>query len=313
MRTLCVRLLSMAVLLTAPALLAFAAPVMSPEALLTRVPIEFEVNQGQHDASVRYLARARGYQMFLTDAGAVISLSQPSVQYAESSVIQMRFMGANQMPELVGKEPSEHKANYLRGDDILVSHSNIPNYARVLYRKVYPGIDVAFYGKNGSVEYDFLLQPGANPKRIEIAFDGARRLELDERGDLLIHTVAGVLTQHKPIVYQEWNGQRQLVAATYKVLPGHKVRLQLARYDRSRPLTIDPVLSYSTYIGGSGFETLNAIAVDALGSAYVTGTTDSADWPLLGAYQPEILGTRDVMVAKLNPQGTGLLYSTYIG
>lgn len=314
MHTLCVRLLSTAALLAAQASLAFTPPTTPAQASLAQVPVEFEANQGQHDSAIRYLARAQGYRMFLMDAGAVISLSRPeSEKHAGPSVVQMRFARANQEPELVGQQPSEHKTSYLRGDDMSVSHADISNYARVLYRNIYPGIDVAFYGKNGAVEYDLLLQPGANPKRVEIAFDGARRLDLDERGDLLIHTASGVLTQHRPVVYQERNGVRQMVEAAYKVMPGHKVQLQLARYDRKRQLTIDPVLSYSTYIGGSGFETLNAIAVDASGSAYVTGTTDSADWPLVGAYQSKILGTKDVVVAKLNPQGTGLLYSTYIG
>jgi len=183
----------------------------------------------------------------------------------------------------------------------------------VIYRDVYPGVDVVFYGKNGQIEYDFILKPDADPAKIQFAFAGAQKIEVDPAGDLLIHTAAGTLKQHQPQVYQEHDGQREAVAASYRVLLGNHVGFQLASYDRARLLTIDPVLSYSTYLGGSGIDTANAIAVDAAGNAYITGTTNSSKFSTSGAFQSTLSGTSDVFVAKLNPQGTGLVYSTYIG
>jgi len=278
------------------------------------LPVEFEVNQGQHDPSVRYLARARGYQMFLTGDGAVLAFrGHKTGTGADGSAVQLRFSGAHQALELVPQELSEHKTNYLVGDEVPDFRTDIPNYARVLYRQVYPGIDVAFYGKNGVVEYDLLLQPGADPGRIELEFAGAEKLELDASGDLLIHTAAGVLTQHRPAVFQEQDGKREFVGADYRIVDDRKVRLQLASYDPARPLTVDPVLSYSTYIGGSGSDSIYAVAVDASGSAYVTGESDSTNFPVVGAYKATISGSTDVVVSKLNAQGTGLVYSTYIG
>jgi hypothetical protein len=289
---------------------------MAARSSFASLPVEFEENQGQHDPAIRYLARARGYQMYLTSDGPVIvfSRSKPSDD-VKRSAIQMRFGGANETPELVGQERSEHKTNYFVGDHPSDYRTDIPNYARVLYRQVYPGIDVAFYGRNGAVEYDLLLRPGADPGRIEMDFAGAEKLELDASGDLLIHTGAGVLTQHRPAVFQERDGAREAVAADYRVVDGNKVRLQVASYDPGRTLTVDPILSYSTYIGSfnGGSSDLRGVAVDPAGNAYVVGTTAATDWPVASAYQSSRAGANDIVVAKINPQGTGLVYSTYLG
>lgn len=249
--------------------------------------------------------------MFLTGDGAVLALY--SSKTAERSSVHLRFVGANSTPELVPREPSAHKTSYFTGDGPSDFRTNIPNYARVLYRQIYPGIDVAFYGNNGSVEYDLLLQPGAHADQIELDFAGADKLDVDGSGDLRIHTSAGVLVQHRPVVFQERDGKREVIAADYRVLKGSKVRLQLASYDRSRSLTIDPVLSYSTYIGGGSSDSVDAMAVDAAGNAYIIGTSHSTNWPVVGAYQSRMAGSVDAVIAKVNPQGTGLVYSTYIG
>jgi len=252
--------------------------------------------------------------MYLTGDGAVIAVGgRASSNEVARSTIQVRFAGANPRPALVAQELSEHKTNYLVGDGPSDFRTDIPNFARVLYRQVYPGIDIAFYGKDGGIEYDLILQPGADPDRIELDFDGASKLELDASGDLLIHTPAGVLTQHRPAAFQERDGKREVVAADYQVLDGTKARLQVASYDHTRPLTIDPVLSYSTYIGGSGGWSNLGIAVDSSGNSYIATYTDATNWPTVNPYQSNKAGTIDVVVSKLNPQGTGLIYSTYIG
>lgn len=307
-------LLAAAFLFPGHSVWASLVPEPPTPASFAQLPVEFEVNRGQHDPAVRYLARARGYQMYLTSDGAVLAFGGSKLAgEAERSTVQLRFVGANRTPELRAYEPSEHKTNYFVGDGPSDFRTDIPNYARVLYRQVYPGIDVSFYGKNGMVEYDLLLQPGADPGRIELDFAGANKLEVDAAGDLRIHTPAGVLVQHRPIVFQEQDGKRDAIASDYRVLDGSRVQLQLAAYDRTRPLTIDPVLSYSTYIGGSDADSVYGVAVDASGNAYITGESISTNWPTAGAYQNNRLGTSDAVIAKLNPQGTGLVYSTYIG
>jgi hypothetical protein len=303
--------------------LIFALPSVAASVAVDRVtnaspaalPVEFEKNQGQHDPAVRYLARAQGYQMYLTAEGAVVAVggTNSAIGSAQTS-IQLRFGGSNSRPELEAQEPSEHRTNYFIGNEPSDFRTDIPNYGRVLYRRLYPGVDLAFYGKDGGIEYDLMLQPGADPDQIELDLSGASKLEVDASGDLLIHTSAGgVLTQHRPAAFQERNGHREAVDASYQILDGGKVRFQLAGYDRTRALTIDPVLSYSTYIGGYGSWSSLAIAVDASGNAYVASYTDATNWPVVSAYQASKAGTTDVVVTKLNPQGTGLLYSTYIG
>jgi hypothetical protein len=282
---------------------------------LPRLPVEFETNEGQHPRAVRYLARASKYQVILTDGGPVLALPRTAKGAAtRTTLIPVKFVGAAlSRAQLEAQERSEHKANYFIGSDPSRHYTGIPNFKRVVYRSVYPGIDVAFYGKDGQVEFDFLLAAGADPARIALAYPREVKLEVDQAGDLTIGTQAGVVRQHKPLVYQEVAGARRVVEAAYRVMPGNQVTFALASYDSSKPLVIDPVLSYSTYLGGSAADQLSAIAVDAAGNAYVAGDTSSVDFPVLGAYQSAAVGTSNAFVAKLNPQGTGLIYSTYLG
>jgi hypothetical protein len=235
--------------------------------------------------------------------------------------VTLRFNGANKSLQPVGESQTKHKTNYFLGDapgeaaagQAERQFTDVPNFERVRFRSVYPGVDALFYGRNGEVEYDLVLQPGADPSRIELSFAGARKIEIDAQGDLLVHTADGVLRQHKPTVYQEKNGLRQAIASHYRLVRGNRGRFHLAAFDAQQALTVDPILSYSTYLGGSNTDQGNAIAVDAAGNAYIAGQTFSTNFPVAGAYQASQAGTGDAFVAKLNPQGTGLVYSTYIG
>lgn len=193
--------------------------------------------------------------------------------------------------------------------------TNVPTYAKVYYHDLYPNIDLVYYGSQGQLEYDFVVRPGADPNEIMLGFQGSDKLEVDAEGDLLLHTVAGPIRQRKPVIYQEVEGIRREVAGGYVLKGAHQVGFQVAPYDASRPLIIDPVLFYSTYLGGSGDDEGTSIAVDAAGNAYVTGTTDSINFPTVaGSFDTSFGGgSVDAFVTKLNPTGSGLVYSTYLG
>jgi hypothetical protein len=182
----------------------------------------------------------------------------------------------------------------------------------VKYANVYPGVDLVYYGNQRQLEYDFVVEPGADPRQIQLGFEGAKRLRLDADGDVILSIGGGEVIEHKPVIYQEIGGMRRRVTGGYALRNGHTVGFKLAGYDSHRSLTIDPSLVYSTYLGGSSDGT--AIAVDSLGNAYVAGTATSSNFPTTaGAFQTTLRGDGDAFVAKLNSSGSGLVYSTYLG
>src|SRR6185369_12019578 len=270
-----------------------------------QLPLSFEVNQGQADSRVRFLARGKGYGIFLTDNGATFSLG--------GSALHMRLQDAATSSRITGVDQLPGKVNYLVGNKSSDWRTNIPTYERVRYEQIYKGIDLIYYGNQRQLEYDFVIAPGASFKQIRLAFEGAGKLKLNRRGDLILKSGAQKITLLRPKAYQDINNKRREVSVRYSLKPRGEVSFQVGNYDKSQPLVIDPLLVYSTFLGGSGQDTGNGIAVDSSGNVYIAGQTVSPDCPttlpLLAAYG----GNADAFVAKLNANGSALIYSTFLG
>jgi uncharacterized membrane protein YdjX (TVP38/TMEM64 family) len=272
-----------------------------------KLPLTFEANHGQFDAPVRFLSRTPRYTMFLTPNETVLQLNG-----AQHDVIRWHLSGANSDPTIRGEQPLETRTNYFRGNDRKNWRTDVDNFGQVRYERVYPGVDLVFRGNQQQVEYDFTIAPNANPKQIRFAFDGVDSMTTDKDGSLLLRTPHGTLVQPRPLVYQEIDGHRRIVDARYRV-NGKSVGFALGGYDHSKPLIIDPVLSWSTYLGGSDVDLSYAVALDSSGNAYITGTAGSTDFPTVNPIQGTKAFDWDVMVAKINSAGTAIVYSTYLG
>ncbi len=225
----------------------------------------------------------------------------------------MSLVGADPAAAMTATETLPGTVNYLAGDDPSAWHVGVPTYGRVDTTAVYPGIDLSWYGSGGALEYDFRLAPGADPGVIRIDFDGARGLAVEANGDLNVVTDAGPVVQRAPVLYQDIDGSRRAVEGRYVLTSEHQVGFAVGSYDRARPLVIDPVLAYSTYLGGTGVDQGQGIAVDDTGAAYVTGYTTSTDFPTASPLQAANAGGIDAFVAKLDPAGSALVYATYLG
>jgi probable HAF family extracellular repeat protein len=293
-----------------------------------QLPLRFEPNVGQTDPRAKFLARGSGYTLFLTDTEAVISLrrgsrkdskrnaaARTSAPPASYSVLRMRLKGAHERPEVTGLEELAGSTNYLRGSGPADWRTGVAGYAKVLYREIYQGVDLVYYGNQRRLEYDFRLAPGADPRAIRLAFAGHDAMRVDSHGDLLLRVAGVEVRQLKPFAYQEAaDGRRVEVAARYTLSGRGEVRFALGSYDATRPLVIDPVLAYSTFLGGNSTDNGYGIDVDAAGNAYVTGSTVSSDFPTTaGSFQPTKRGATDAFVTKLNPSGSALVYSTFLG
>jgi hypothetical protein len=213
----------------------------------------------------------------------------------------------------MGLEELPGKVNYFIGNAAWQWRTDIPTYARVKYQAVYPGVDLVYYGNQRQLEYDVIVAPGADPAVIQLAFEGASKLEINDHGDLVLHTGDGEMRLQKPVIYQETHGVKQAIPGRYVLKGHHQVGFHVAKYNASKPLVIDPVLSYSTYLGGDDFDRGQGIAVDAAGNAYVTGTTTSTNFPTAGPLQAALNGLSDAFVTKLNATGSAVVYSTYLG
>jgi hypothetical protein len=288
------------------------------------LPLSFEPNQGQADRDVRFLARGRGYGVFLTATETVLVLTAPPPEASigrrpgpgappagSPSIVRMRLLGADAGATITGLDPLPGRGHYMIGDPGRWRR-DVPAFGRVRYTGTYPGVSLVFYGTERQIEYDFVVEPGADPDVVVLAFDGAERLGIDDAGDLVLTTAAGDLRLRRPLIYQDTDGERRRIEGGY-VLDGNRVRFRVAAWDPSRPLVIDPALGYSTYLGGTSSDEGLGIAVDAAGNAYVTGSTISSSFPVSSPLQPSRAGVTDVFVTKLDPTGTTLLYSTYLG
>jgi hypothetical protein len=273
------------------------------------LPLAFEPNRGQADPRIRFVARGRGYTISLRSTEASFALGA-------TGRIGMRLVSGNRAARLLAQGPLPGKVNYLLGNDHSKWLTGVPTYARLVARDVYPGVDVAYYGRQNRFEYDLIVRPGASASAISLQFAGARGLRLLPNGDLNMRLAGSHVRQLPPQIYQRVDDTRRRVEGRF-VLRGDRVGFALGRYDHSRPLVIDPALAYSTYLGGIPNDSGSAIAVDASGSAYVAGWTESQDFPTVNPVQPSIgddfFGYGDVFVSKLNPAGTALVYSTYLG
>jgi hypothetical protein len=288
----------------------------------TSWPLRFEENIGQvHGADarqVRFVSRGNAYTLFLTSTEAVLVLRQGASHGKDAGkaapvVARMRLSDANPAPHLAGRDELLGKSNYFLGNDPSQWHTGIPNYGRVMAAEVYPGIDLVYHGNQGQLEYDFEVAPHADPHKIRFVLEGIQGLRTDSRGDLLVKVTGGELQFRQPVAYQKEGGVERPVPVRYVLKGKNQVAFRLARYDTRQPLLIDPILAYSTYLGGSNIDGANAIAVAPDDSAFITGETYSLDFPTVNALYPVSEGGRVAFVSKISPDGSTLLYSTYLG
>jgi len=299
-----------------------------------RLPLMFEVNRGQTDSQVKYLSRGRGYGLFLTPGEVVLVARKSHIKQSASSnrlasrykktahaesttptIVRMRLVGPNRAPGVIGVEQLPGRNHYFIGNNPNKWIRNIPQYARVKYGGIYPGVDLIFYGNQKQLEYDFVVNPGADPGVIRIKFAGMDKLSLDDNGNLVLQIGNDRIIMRAPVIYQEINNEKQRVAGHYLLCKTGEVGFNVAPYDIGKPVVIDPVLVYSTYLGGSSSESGNGITLDADGNAYVTGSTSSSNFPMAAStpFQDYNKGGSDAFVTKLNSEGTALVYSTYLG
>ncbi len=271
-----------------------------------RLPLVFEPNQGQADAEVRFLTRTQGGTLFLTEHEAVL-VSRGGAP------VRMRLTHAGKAKAVQGLEPTGGISNYFIGNDPAKWRTNIPNYRRVEYKSVYAGVDLVYYGNPQKLEYDLVVAPGADVAAIQLEYEGVESLRVDGDGDLVLETATGELRQKRPIAYQETASGRVEVKVGYRLKTCRRVAFELARYDAGRRLVIDPVLLYATYLGGSGGDYGKGIVVDSSGAAYITGQTNSTNFPTANPVQASLGGGNNVFVTKINAAGSALVYSTYLG
>ena len=272
------------------------------------LPTAFEFNAGQFDPKVRFFCRTSGFDLYLTRGGAMIFL--------EGASVTLGLAGSKGVGEPAGIDRLPGVINYLTGNDPTRWKAGVPQYKRVRYQSVYPGISVEYYGQGRTLEFDFSIDPEADPSVIRMTYDGANSVQRTREGDLAVSVAGKVVLQRKPTAWQEIGGRRIPVTAEYRVNTRlREASLQLAQYDRSHALIIDPVLQYGTYFGGAGDEGANSLAVDSTGNTYITGRTTSTNLPTSPAapFQSGLRGPGDAFIAKFNAAGTALIYRTYLG
>ena len=302
-------------------------PVMAMNA--TTLPVTFQANHGQFNSEVKFFSQQRGGSLLLSSSERVFVFDPPHEALSgsitqnspRSSMLRMRFIGANPSPTIKGLDPLHGKYHYLGGSDPARWHTDIPMYARVRYDEVYPGIHMVYYGNKGHFEYDVIVESGANPHDVTIGFDGVDTMAIDRGGNLVLSVAGARLIYQKPVIYQDVTESptgdgvtrtRVPIKGGYRITNDGNVRFHVAAFDRTKPLVIDPVLLYSTYLGGNGLDHGAGIGLDANGHVFVAGTTNGG-FPTESSLQPTGAGVQDVFVAKFTSQGNELIYSTVIG
>lgn len=307
-----------------------------------RLPLSFEANRGQAHPAVDFLSRSPGSAVFLSagelvlvkdgpsvPAGPPGSVGLPGVAGRGDTVLRMALTGANASPRVTASRRLAGEANYIIGADSSRWARSIPTYQRVTYDEVYPGIDLVFHWEPEGLEFDFVVAPGADPDLIRFGWSGLNGLDVD-RGDLVLDAPLGTIRQAEPFIYQEAKTSRREIPGGYRIDGDSQVSFSVGDYDHKAPLVIDPVIPWSTYLGGTRSDVANAVAVDKKGNTYVAGWTGSIDFPeegglesrgertaceLHGDRPPELLASEcgDAFVAKIDPTGSRLVYSTYLG
>ena len=281
-------------------------------------PLSFEPLEGQLGMKGDFLARGPGYALLLDGGGSKFALQSNGPTH---TVLTSRLIGASSNSSAIGIRPLPGTVNYFLGSDPRNWRGNIPTYAAISYPEIYPGIDLVYYGNPGHLEYDFVVAPGADPARIVVEFGGQSELVLTGAGDAVLMTEDGEVRLRAPLVYQERDGARFRITGTYAVVGENRLGFAIAEYDRTRPLVIDPVMTYSSYIGGTRDDGFTAVGTDSTGNIYAAGTTTSPDFPVVGALQPACGPlpaapgncSVDGIILKLSPDGSTVLYATYFG
>lgn len=270
------------------------------------LPLVFIPNAGQTSPEILYMVQTPDVRAGFAKDGAVFQLA--------GAQLRMRFDGANPMVALEGAEAVAGRANFLSGPDRGSWKTNLPVFAKVAYRNLYPGIDAVYAGAGRQIKSEFRLAPFADPGWIRMRYEGAASVRIGAGGALLVERGATVLREDPPEAFQiTGDGSRREVAAAYRLLEDRTVGFELGPYDPTRPLVIDPAITYSTYLGGSGMGAVTGVAIDGAGNLYAAGWTEAFNFPIFGAYQAVNRGGVDAFVVKLNAAGNGMFYATYIG
>ncbi len=278
-----------------------------------KAPLSFEINKGQSTAKYNFISHGLNFNLLLAKDEVTLL---PNTNIKQS--IRMKLLNQNPNPVLSGIDELSGKTNYFIGKDKKNWLTNIPLYKKVKYENVYPGIDLVYYGNQEKLEYDLVVAPGANPKDITLKIEGAKKINLDKNGDLVLHIDKELFVQKKPFVYQEISGIKKEIKGKYILKANNEISFKVDNYDAKRPLIIDPVLIYSTYLGSALPDEGNSIAVDVDGNAYVVGTTVSTNFPATGGFPASLPGSanpsnnRYVFITKFSPLGT-IVYSTLLG
>jgi uncharacterized protein (TIGR03437 family) len=272
------------------------------------LPIYFEANQGQAESHVQFISRRARHSLFIRDRGGA------TFCYPEGN-LEMKLAGGGGRSRGLGIEPLPGAVNYFVGSDSYRWRTGVTAYSGVKFNRVYQGIDLIYHGRNGRLEYDFAVSPGADPSAILLEFAGAQKMEVGRGGNLALSLPAGTVEHRKPAAYQISVRGRHEIAVHYVLVDGRRVRFKVADYDRRLPLVIDPVISFSTFFGGGDNDGAFSVALDRDGNIYFAGITASVDLPKTTGSVPgkAYAGTTDAFVVKLNPFGTSLIYATYLG
>lgn len=301
--------------------LGHSAGANSPKPIaLAQLPLSFERNEGQFEDSVDYASRTSGLSLYIAKNNLLLSLSEPhelgraSSRVSHQALIQL--VGANEKakPEATDKLPGV--TNYLIGSDRSQWRRGIAQYKQVGYSGIYSGIDISYYGNGQSLEYDFVVRPGASSKSIQFSYRGLSNVTQSPDGDLELWIGSIRVLQKRPIVYQAIEGRRVEVSAKYVLdRRTNRAHFAIGRYDHRHDLIIDPILQYGAFIGGTGNEGANYLAVDLSGNTYITGSTTSGFLPGLqtNGFQRSLMGPSDAFVTKINAAGSAIVYTTYLG